>query len=313
MMAPASGPRETRVKGKGYVVMKAFKIVGCIMCIHCSVALGGTVDYVSRSVVFLRDSKPVTKVVNGTSYQVWLWNPSDKSAMLQTYSVSGSGLIVADSNMCYLVTAKHVATNMSPGCEVIMGSIDRAPLRFKLSDITGQPGVGWYFDPHADIAVHPLPTVTSVGMKALTRRAVPLGFLASGTNAPSRDITVTALGFPLGLGATGQFLPLCRGSKVSSGMLHDGQGYFYLLQDPSVSGYSGGPLVESDDARLQATPRGIMPVVDRPQCLGFVCSTYGDETGGKMCRIVPAFYAVDIIHRIERTMHVVRVPRASAK
>jgi hypothetical protein len=144
----------------------------------------------------------------------------------------------------------------------------------------------------------------------LDRRALPLAALESGTNLPSRDVFVTALGFPLGLGAQGQFIPLSRESKVASGMLSDDKGCFFLLQDPSVSGYSGGPLIEPGDPRVISTPSGIATVTGGTRCWGFVFGNYSDETGGKMCRITPAFYAVQLIHEAENTLHIVQAPRS---
>lgn len=266
---------------------------------------GGTIDDVSTSVVFLRDTKPITEQANGISYEVCLRDPRDGSIQVKTRTVSGTGFVVICSNLCFLVTAKHVASEMTTNCEVIMGGTNTEPEHFTLSSLTGQANqLMWVDDPTADISVYPLPTITPEGIEALNQRAAPLGFLSPETNPPSRDIPVTALGFPLGLGAQEHFIPLSRESKVSSGILRDAQGFFFLLQDPIVSGYSGGPLITSGDPRLVYTPSGPATASGGARCVGFIIGTYADETGGKMTRIVPAFYALRLINKTRAQMNI---------
>lgn len=287
--------------------MKVFRFLSLVSYLCGSIGWAGDIDAFSRSVVFVSDNKPVTEEMNGLSYEVWLKNPSSNVFVIKKIKVSGTGLIVISSNVCFLVTAKHVAMDMSPECEIVMGGENEHPQHFKLSSITGQPAPKWFHHPIADVSVYPLPTITSEGMEALNGRAIPLALLESETNLPSRDVYVTALGFPLGLGAEGQFIPFSRESKVASGMLTDDKGQFFLLQDPSVSGYSGGPLIQAGDARVVATSSSSTAVVTGgTKCWGFVFGTYGDETGGKMSRITPAFYAVQLIHDAETTLKIVQ-------
>jgi hypothetical protein len=256
-------------------------------------------------VVFLRDTVPVTEDVNGTKLEVWLKLPGSTNFAAKRRTVSGSGLCVISSNVAYLVTAKHVAIEMTEECEVLMRGDSNTPFMLRLSTITGQPNVRWIHHPDADVSIHPLPTVTKEGAEALLGRSIPLDALEAKTNLPARDVCLTTLGFPLGLGTDGEFIPLSRESKVSSGMLRGGNTLFFLLQDPSVSGYSGGPLIDPGDARLVPIPQGIEAVSYRPRCWGFVSATFGDETGGKMCRITPAFYAVQLIHKAEKEEHII--------
>jgi hypothetical protein len=116
-------------------------VIFLIFIVHfCTViARAGEIDTISRSVVFLSDNKPVIEVENGVPYEVWLKNPTNNSFIIKKTTVSGSGLIVVSSNIAYLVTAKHVALEMSQDCEMIMGGDKEEPLHFTLSSITGQP------------------------------------------------------------------------------------------------------------------------------------------------------------------------------
>jgi hypothetical protein len=81
----------------------------------------GIIDDVSKSVVFLSKKIPLEEVINGISYDVILKNHTNNDMMIKQNKISGSGLIVTSSNICYLVTAKHVALEMSDNCTVIMG------------------------------------------------------------------------------------------------------------------------------------------------------------------------------------------------
>ena len=175
------------------------------LCI--SLCCAGTIDDWSRSVVFLRQTIPVKEDVNGAHLEVWYKSPNTNIFTQKLSFVSGSGLIVISSNVCYLITARHVAQNMTEDCEIVMRGDKTEPVHFKLSSITGQPAVRWFHHKDADISIHPLPTITPEGLNALNHRAFPIELLDSQTNLPSRDTTLTALGFPLGLGAEGEFVP----------------------------------------------------------------------------------------------------------
>ena len=178
------------------------------------------------------------------------------------------------------------------------------PMVFTLAAITGQPTIPWFDDSNADLSVYPFASITVQGRKALERRALPFSLLCTNQTAPSRDEMLTTIGFPLALGIDTTFSPLTRESKVSSGMLRDNNGAFFLMQDPSVNGYSGAPLFETGDTRLQwdaFISGGI-------RCYGIVSGTYSDETGGKMSKIIPAFYACDVIGRIESSVQFVTKP-----
>jgi S1-C subfamily serine protease len=287
--------------------MHSLKYLALVSWLSASVGWSGTIDEFSRSVVFLSQNVPVIEEINGIRFEVWLKFPATNAFIPKPKRISGSGFVVVSSNLAYLVTARHVATNMTEDCEVAMQGDKKEPLRFKLSSITGQPAIRWFHHTNADVSVYPLPTITSEGVVALNRRAIPLEFLEPQTNLPSRDTYLTALGFPLGLGAEGEFIPLSRDSKVSSGMLNDGGSLFFLLQDPSVSGYSGGPLIQSGDPRVIATDRtaaSISVVSGGARCWGFVSGTFADETGGKMSRITPSFYAVELIHKAQRELRI---------
>lgn len=263
--------------------------------------VGGTIDGVSKSVAFLWKNIPAKETINGVDHEVWYKKPGTNQFFPKQSIISGTGCFVVSSNLAFLVTARHVAAALGDTFEAVLQGQSNEPLRIAVPRFTGNAPLRWVHHAVADISVYPLPIIDASAIKVMEGRALPLDMLVSEHAAPSRDVAVTALGFPFGLGAEGEFHPLSRESKAASGMLADTAGRFFVLQDPSVSGYSGGPLIESADPRVVATNptfSGIAVVSGGGRCWGFVSGTFADETGGKMCRIVPARYAIDLVQQI---------------
>ena len=280
--------------------------------LYGSILHSGSVENFSQSVVFLRQSVPFLETINGTEFEVWLKIPGTEQLSPKQTTLTGTGLIVGSSNnICYLVTAKHVAIKMTEQCEIVLRGLQKKPLHITLDAITGQPMVKWIHHEKADVSIHPLPSITADGVKILEQRAFPIAGLESHFHLPSRDITLSAVGFPLGLGAEGEFIPLSRESKLSSGMLTDKEVLYFLLQDPSVSGYSGSPIIQSGTSLMIATGARLEQIINtngNTRCWGFVSGTFGDESGGKMSKITPAGYAVEVIRKFESDLIVNSAP-----
>jgi hypothetical protein len=66
---------------------------------------------------------------------------------------------------------------------------------------------------------------------------------------------------------------------------------FFCLENPSVGGYSGGPVFD-----LGYSTNGVLEIKkDKTLCHGIMHGTMGDNTGGKIAMVTPAFYLKDII------------------
>lgn len=85
-------------------------------------------------------------------------------------------------------------------------------------------------------------------MARMTGHALRREQLSPGTDAPSRERPLTTFGFPLDLGVREHFSPITRDSLPASGLvtLQRSDSHlsatFYLLQDPSITGFSGAPV-----------------------------------------------------------------------
>jgi hypothetical protein len=126
----------------------------------------------------------------------------------------------------------------------------------------------------------------------LVSRTLPLDHFQAQREPVSRDIELTSVGFPNGLGAQGMFSPLTYRSYVSSGLISLNRAdtntpcEFFLLENPSVGGYSGGPVF---DLGIMIVG-GMTTIKDRTCCLGLIHGTISDQTGGKLAAVTPSYY-----------------------
>ena len=149
----------------------------------------GTTDELARCVVFLRQNVPA-----GSLAKV------------------GSGFLVAKNDEVYLVTAAHVARDVGSDWTLLIqgsdGKAATAPIK--------QPA--WQFSQQHHVAVLRLNPkdeqkafllARSLSVKVLIARPLP----------PTRDVTLTVMGYPHGIGTDGFVSPLSIETKAASGFV----------------------------------------------------------------------------------------------
>jgi hypothetical protein len=131
----------------------------------------------------------------------------------------------------------------------------------------------------------------------LDKRCFPFDHIEGKESFLSRDIEITCVGFPNGLGVSGRFSPFTFRSYISSGIITLNRADtktpsdFFCLESPSIGGYSGGPVF---DLGYQVT--GAMTTTkDKTRLLGIMHGTISDNTGGKIAAVTPAKYILEII------------------
>ena len=73
---------------------------------------------------------------------------------------------------------------------------------------------------------------------------------------------------------------------------------YFITQDPSVGGFSGGPVF---DRRLPYTDTGKMIIVSgKPKLVGLVHGTLPDKTGGKFGAMVPGYLILETINKAKK-------------
>jgi len=118
--------------------------------------------------------------------------------------------------------------------------------------------------------------------------------------APIREREVTVYGFPLSLGIrTGKYIsPITKTSKPSSGLIEFPTGdnkklsTFFLLDDPSVSGFSGGPVLELPQL-IGTSVKAVWVNVHR--IMGLVHGSVLDKTMTGFAAIVPSRFIKETI------------------
>lgn len=207
----------------------------------------------------------------------------------------GTGIFVMKSNgEKYMITASHVAKASNINTQVVISD--------HLGNAKSHPLVGfnvqlmWMHHPVADLAV--LQIYPSSEIEAdLHNRFFPYDHFEFNRIAPSRDFELTCVGFPNGLGAAGLFSPLTYRSYASSSLITMNrfdvfiQSEFFLLENPGVGGYSGCPVFD-----LAYMVVGSMTTTkEKTCCYGIMHGTLGDNTGGKLAAVTPAYYLSQII------------------
>ena len=218
----------------------------------------------------------------------------------------GSGFFLATEKYLYLITAAHVASDISLRSSFTISTQDDKPFTFSARQlITAPQEMKWVYSKDADLAALPI-QVNPFVLTSLKGHFLSLSEISNSLQAPKREITLTVLGFPLGLGATGLFSPISRDTRPASGMIRLNLTSFpkdatYLLtQDPSIGGFSGSPVFNFNRAFSAGGNMNI--VAGRVQVVGLVHGTISDATGGKMGVIIPSFY----IHKLLQSMEGVK-------
>ena len=256
------------------------------------------------SVVYLRQNVIKTVEQDGQMYQLWLKLPDQKTARPFFDTRSGTGLFISIDNKPYLVTASHVARQMtSSALAVIRGPNDK-PVAIVLSDfVAPQTNLNWTIHAQADVAVLPITTTNLLVRKTLAKHFLRIDVFVSDHSSPDRDLDLTILGFPLNLGVEGNFSPISRTSRAASGLLSlpradtKTKATFFLLQDPSVGGFSGAPVFLKPGTFMKGTS---VDVRRSFQYLGLVHGTISDKTGGKFAAVTPAEFILEALRQAHK-------------
>ncbi len=273
---------------------------------------------VSASVAYLNENKIQTIVIDGKPFEIWLREKGSTQLVPKIERITGSAFFVNDSIhlSAYLVTAEHVAKEMTLNSDIIINGPSDKPIAFKLKDISfRKDSLAWTYNKAADVAVLLLDNNSS-NFKNSYIGLIPIEFLEP-DRIPVRERDVTIIGFPLELGFNNYFSPISKISKPVSGLTELPRGdnnkiaTFYLLGDPSIGGFSGSPVFE--------LPTQFM-LGDRPltvhgiYLIGLVHGSIGDKnTGGGFAAIVPSKYILETISNSPKFFGPLKIFHANGK
>jgi S1-C subfamily serine protease len=208
----------------------------------------------------------------------------------------GTGIFIAkDETLPYILTASHVARGCGLSTEIVISDLNGDSHLISISKLNANVSA-WVHHPIADVSVLPInPDPSIIGI--LHGRFFPLDQLDVSNSTPSRDAYLTAVGFPNGLGASGKFSPFTFRSHASSSLITllradtKTPSNFFTLENPSVGGYSGGPVFDLGYIIVgsMTTYTGLTV------CHGIMHGTISDNTGGKIAAVTPCSYVKDIV------------------
>lgn len=250
-------------------------------------------DQVTNSVVYLEGEKAKLESIDGKTYEIGIRRPGSGEFQLLTERVYGTGFFVKRGDSLFLVTAGHVARDLALSLRV----------RLIASDTSGNSKpcsldnkVKWIFSEKADVAVSRVHDALFIS--DFSHSALDIRFLADTITFPVPELPLAIIGFPLGLGVQNKFSPLRKETYASSGLIDLPRAdtkqiaTFFVLQDPSIGGYSGAPVFIIETYRFGNT---IMKGFDTNSCIGIIHSTIYDATGGKLGLVTPAKYVYELI------------------
>jgi len=215
----------------------------------------------------------------------------------------GTGFFVATEKSLYLITAQHVSTFLTINSNVTIRKEHDIPLKLELSQLVSEGKLTWYFHEEGDIAILKLSPKEDI-FPNLKGHFLKLSHIYSKKESISREITITVLGFPLMLGTEELFSPISKETKPASGFMKllrpdtKKLATFFITQDPSVGGFSGGPVFDMG-LPVQSTATLIIRETN-PQVIGLVSGTLSDDTGGKLGAVVPSYQIFELILNIDK-------------
>lgn len=207
----------------------------------------------------------------------------------------GSGFFVRKDNTSYIVTTGHVSKAIGNNFKIIMPTNDGKADKSKILN------ADWIESKVADVAIAKVISEDPQFEYIVANRSFDYSYLSARPLPPSRDITLTVMGYPLGLGASGYVSPLSIETRAASGYITLNRfdtnmpATFILLQDPSIGGLSGGPVF--DTGKMFFGGDRTMTVRSGISIVGIVHGVISDETGGKFSAVVPSTEIVKLLER----------------
>jgi hypothetical protein len=247
--------------------------------------------------MFIVSFEPESYREGNVDCEVWLRMP-DKSFVRKSNKITGTGFLIGSKNGLYFVTARHVAINFNES-SILFLQKDAQSIPVTASDFVGKGFTvsNWVHHTNADLSVLPIHPSAEFQNANLGAHAMSIEWVGSATNAPSRDVRLLTLGFPLAIGAVGSFSPISRHTSAASEMLSKDGAKYFLLEDPSVQGYSGSPLFDTHLPIMGQTI--VLNRANHPDIVGVISGTLSDSTGGKMAIVIPSQLILELIRKAE--------------
>jgi hypothetical protein len=301
-------------KGRGYFRLKLSVMLRliCLLLltivphITSSQSSDRSLRHIFGAIVFISDSLPSYQEINGKTYRVIFESIDGTKTIKKPILKTGSGFIVIRGVDVYLVTAEHVAMGITKTSTISFRNSGGKTRTIKILELLGnkEKEFRWIVNDSADVAVMHLGNeiVNNNLWITLGLSAIPYYSLNPDLISPDRLTDLTVFGFPLGLGVNStKISPITKTLRPASDIIKlpradtKKDSDFFVLDDPSISGFSGGPVM-----RVISLPRTGDPEIDSlsvsATVFGLVHGTVNDKTGG-FALIVPSKFIKETIDK----------------
>jgi hypothetical protein len=176
-------------------------IILFLSAIHGLLGYAQSLDDLSTTVCHVQDRKPVIESVDGKIFELWLKEPNSTNYYPKSVTYKGTGFFLRGKKLGYLVTAKHVAENLSPNSVITIGTSNQnESMIISFGSLRGTMPIPWIYHGQADVSILPFWLSPDYISRYLSRHLLELDCLVLEAISPSRDVELTILGFPWGLG-----------------------------------------------------------------------------------------------------------------
>ena len=214
-------------------------------------------------------------------------------------AIVGTGNFIEKDGRPYLVTAEHVQRDITDNTMMFFGESNSAFHVVKLKDLISG---SWNIHPKADLAAIQF-DITKFN-DDLKGRFFPFSQISTTPSNPSRDVELTVVGFPQGLGLVGansikKFSPLTFRNFPASGLFSFPLSRpdttittdFFALENAPMGGFSGGPVLDLGYRKTPLMQENYGDTIIK----GFICGALPDDGGDKLGLITPSYFLSGII------------------
>lgn len=208
----------------------------------------------------------------------------------------GSGTIIKYEDRFFLLSANHVISALTNESQMLFssatGQVDSLPLKAIFPDPTKQAT-------HAegDVEVLLLSPRNQSDKNLLDLLSFDFNVIYNPITDIPREFNVIVYGFPLY--SLKNFEAMSYNSYLSSGLLDLPRAdtkkisWFYLLENPAMQGFSGGPVF------IGMQRQGMTFGPSQTFLIGLVHGTQYDNTGGKFAMITPSWYIANLFESMK--------------
>ena len=260
-----------------------------------------SLDQIEESIVYIWDEKINEIQLDGKKYELYIQEKGSKDKRPFTKITSGTGFLMRTLDKYLLVTVAHVAKSLSADTKITIKGKKGLAAKFRLSDFSNKEFKDtWIISKDSDVAIFPMTQLENVVNENFFKRFLNLNILVKDLNAPDKDILLLISGFPLNLGVGKYFSPLTMRSKASSGLISDKKNsmHFFVLENPSVQGYSGAPVMDLGYSSFGASGTVMVSNYGPTKCYGLISATLKDNTVGKLAVVVSAYHIFELIKSV---------------